>query len=158
MNIVAASDDLGNVFIRLGGFHLLMSFLGSVGNIMSGSGLEELWESVHAKGSIPQMMNGHAYSRALQAHFLTQAALSTLLFKHLNSSEGDAEEMDTDHLTAVYEGIIKKEVNVDGVLENHDVNDLLQATDNLCVHISQMSRTVDPVLPTGISDALVPSC
>lgn len=65
VNIVAASDDLGNVFIRLEEFHLFMSFLGSVGSIMSGSGLEKQWESVYAKGSIPQTMNGHAYSQAL---------------------------------------------------------------------------------------------
>ena len=40
--IVAASTDLKKVFIRLGGFHLLMSFMGSIGNIMAGCGLEEM--------------------------------------------------------------------------------------------------------------------
>ena len=40
--IVAASNNLDKVVVRLGGFHLLMSYLGSIGQIMSGSGLAEL--------------------------------------------------------------------------------------------------------------------
>lgn len=82
------------------------------------------------------MMNDDVYSRALRAHFLAQAALSALLFKHFNSTEGDAKETDTDHLRAVYEGI------------------------NLCVHISQMSRTAKLWIEyyQQVSDALVPSC
>ena len=37
--IVAASPDLTRVFVRLGGFHMLMSYMGSIGNIMTGSGI-----------------------------------------------------------------------------------------------------------------------
>jgi len=32
-----------DIVCRLGGFHLLMSFLGSVGHIMSGSGIEDIF-------------------------------------------------------------------------------------------------------------------
>jgi len=53
--IVAASNNLHKVVVRLGGFHLLMSYLGSIGQIMSGSGLAELWERVYAKGSVVHM-------------------------------------------------------------------------------------------------------
>lgn len=76
-------------------------------------------------------------------HISLHKLLSLLCCSNISapSTEGDAEETDTDHLRAVYEGIIKKEVNVDGVLQDHYVTDLLQATDNLCSHISQMSRT-----------------
>ena len=35
------------LFGQLGRFHLLMSYLGSVGAIMNGSGLEMLWELVY---------------------------------------------------------------------------------------------------------------
>ena len=77
----------------------------------------------YAKGSIPQMMNGHAYSWALRAHFLTKASLSTLLSKHINSTEGYAEEVDGDHLRTVYGGIIKKEVSVNGAMEDQNIQD-----------------------------------
>ena len=37
-----------NIVCRLGGFHTLMSFLGSIGNLMKGSDLEELFEEVYS--------------------------------------------------------------------------------------------------------------
>ena len=41
-DIVAPSPDLTNLFVRLGGFHSVMSYLGSIGYIMSDSGLRHL--------------------------------------------------------------------------------------------------------------------
>ena len=63
---IVASDtsrELENVIVRLGGFHLLMSYLGAIGYVMSGSGIEELWTEVYAKLTVPHMLSGHAYSR-----------------------------------------------------------------------------------------------
>lgn len=74
------SDPISKIFVRLGGFHLLMSFLGSIGYIMSGSGLQEAMELVYAKNSVVHIMNGHAYERAMRCHFLIQIVLSKLLF------------------------------------------------------------------------------
>ena len=73
--IVASSPELSNIFVRLGGFHLVMSYLGSIGYIMSQSGLKEMWETVYAHNSVDHMLTGHAYARALRAHMLTAAAL-----------------------------------------------------------------------------------
>ena len=63
------------IVCRLGGFHTLMSFLGSIGNMMKGSGLEE----VYAENSVVHMRSGKAISRALRAHFLAESALTTML-------------------------------------------------------------------------------
>ena len=38
-------SPLSGVVIRLGGFHLLLSFMGSIGVIMAGSGLAEMWKT-----------------------------------------------------------------------------------------------------------------
>ena len=45
--------------------------MGAVGNIMAGSGLEELWSTVYASSSVSHMVTGQAYPRALRAYFLT---------------------------------------------------------------------------------------
>lgn len=63
--ILAAGQELNKVIVRLGGFHLLMSYLGSIGYIMNGSGLEQLWEMVYAKGSVVHVLTGHAFSRTV---------------------------------------------------------------------------------------------
>lgn len=41
-----------NIVCRLGGFHLLMSFLGSIGTLMKGSGIEELQGEIYATNVI----------------------------------------------------------------------------------------------------------
>ena len=38
--------ELNQIVLRLGGFHMQMSFLGSIGHLMAGSGLQELLEVV----------------------------------------------------------------------------------------------------------------
>jgi len=39
-------SDLRQIVLRMGGFHTLMSFLGSIGNIMSASGLHSVLQLV----------------------------------------------------------------------------------------------------------------
>ena len=39
--------ELNQIVLHLGGFHMQMSFLGSIGHLMAGSGLQELLEVVY---------------------------------------------------------------------------------------------------------------
>ena len=54
----------------MGGFHLLMSFLGSVGHVMSGTGIENMLEELYASNVTQHILSGKAYARALRGHFL----------------------------------------------------------------------------------------
>ena len=60
-----------NTVCRLGGFHTLMSFLGCIGSMMKGSGLEVL-ENVYGPNAVKYIISGKAYARALRAHFLVE--------------------------------------------------------------------------------------
>ena len=68
---------------RLGGFHLLMSFLGSIGTLMDGSGLSELLATCYGPNAVIHMLSGKAVSRAIRGHFLVEAALMTKLLTML---------------------------------------------------------------------------
>ena len=46
---------------------------------MPDSSIEDLWKTVYANGSIPNMLTGHFYSLALAAHLTTYAALMIIL-------------------------------------------------------------------------------
>lgn len=70
-----------NIVCRLGGFHLLMNFLGAVGSIMAGSGLSEVMETCYGPLTVTYMMTGKAYAKALRGHFLVESALTVLLLK-----------------------------------------------------------------------------
>ena len=53
-----------------------MSYLGSIGSLMVGSGLKEIISQVYAEGSVDQMLSGKAVSRAVRAHLLIDSALN----------------------------------------------------------------------------------
>ncbi|XP_045475385.1 uncharacterized protein LOC123686399 isoform X2 [Harmonia axyridis] len=81
------SEELKNVVVRLGGFHLLMSYLGAIGYIMSESGIEDLWTTVYAGDSVKKMLTGHAYARALRAHIMSFTALGIIICRSLKPSD-----------------------------------------------------------------------
>ncbi|KAK6171157.1 hypothetical protein SNE40_019405 [Patella caerulea] len=53
-------DDICNIFLRLGGFHIE-----SIGHLMGGSGLKELLECVYERKAVTHMISGKAVSRAI---------------------------------------------------------------------------------------------
>jgi hypothetical protein len=53
------ASGLGKTLVcRLGGFHTMMSFLGSVGTLMAGSGLQEAMEVCYGPNAVIHMMSG----------------------------------------------------------------------------------------------------
>ena len=73
------NSSLKCIVLRLGGFHTLMSYLGSIGHLMEGTGLKDILETVFARNSVCHMLSGKAVARALRGHFLTDSALSCIL-------------------------------------------------------------------------------
>lgn len=79
-----------NVVCRLGAFHVIMSFLGSIGKIMEGSGLVEALQCCYGPNAVTHMISGKAVDRAIRGHFLTESALFVLFLKNqLMSHEGN---------------------------------------------------------------------
>ena len=56
-------------------------FLGSIGYIMQGSGLQVLFELIYAKGNVNAMLNGKGKSKATLAHIL----IYTVLYGYLTA-------------------------------------------------------------------------
>ena len=53
-------EDLQSMILRLGGFHTEISFLGCIGYLMSGTGLQELLETIYAPNAVVHMLGGKA--------------------------------------------------------------------------------------------------
>ena len=66
---------------------MLMSFLGSIGFIIKGSGLQEAFCVLFDEESAEKALQGHAYSRAIRGHTLIQASLAAQIFKEIPLSE-----------------------------------------------------------------------
>lgn len=70
------------VIPRLGGFHLLKSYLGSIGNIMEDSGLlDEIQLIYPGSTTANHIMDGGCFDKAICAHLLTDAAIYKRIMK-----------------------------------------------------------------------------
>ena len=63
---------------RLGGMHMLMSFVGTIGTLMSNSGLEDILKV--AFGSVPKMLSGKKFPQNCRAlRMVTEVLLSNII-------------------------------------------------------------------------------
>ena len=76
-------SDLKRVVLRLGGFHIEMSYLGSIGHLMDDSGLKQLLEVVYAANTVEHMLTGKAVCRAIRGHFLIDDTLNAMLISQI---------------------------------------------------------------------------
>ncbi|KYN29124.1 hypothetical protein ALC57_01443, partial [Trachymyrmex cornetzi] len=114
-DIVASCSEIcgvKNVIVRLGGFHLVMSFLGCIGYIMAGSGIEDICSLVYAKGFIDKMLSGKAYARAIRCHSLIRLALALLVLKDIEFSDAENQILENVSL----DENITEEILTDGQL------------------------------------------
>lgn len=97
-------DKSMNIVCRLGGFHTMMSFMGSIGSMMKGSGLEEVLETVYGPNAVTHMMSGKAVARALRGHFLVEAALMNKLMAEVlpaNQAEDESSRSQNSDATSI---------------------------------------------------------
>ena len=64
-----------------------MSFLGSIGYVMSQSGLAEALSTVYPEEVIKKIMKGKYYERAMRAHMLTSSVLKGMLLEKLDEED-----------------------------------------------------------------------
>ena len=72
-----------SIVLILGGFHLMMTYVGGLGFVMKGSGLQEALETIYGSNTVKHMFTAKAIARPLLRHFLTESALQTKLLRSL---------------------------------------------------------------------------
>ena len=125
------------IFVRLGGFHFVMSYLGSMGTIMNDSDLRNQWETVYAHNSVNHMLTGHAYARALRAHMLSVASLVAHMFDTPNCLSG----VNLNKVKSLHDMLLKHMCLPQVLTEEHAITQLSQIMDDLQQDESMSSRT-----------------
>jgi hypothetical protein len=138
-----------NVVVKLGGFHTILSFLGSIGFFMRGSGLEEVLGVIYGPNVIEHVLSGKDYQRAIRGHFLVHAALTKLLVDVItndnpvktsetvvlqNVENSDSYIMEDDELKSLsdlYTSVFSRKIYFGNKLNN--------ATNNLCEDVLESS-------------------
>ena len=86
-----------------------MSFMGSIGYMMNGSGLEEVWRQMHAENTVPHLISDKAYLRALRGHVLVHSALDNILLDEIISSLPQEER---SKIESAYDTYCNRERNI----------------------------------------------
>ena len=111
-----------------------MSYMGTIGAIMGGSGLAELWETVYAPNTVLHMTKGHAYARA---HLLTAATLVT----HVLDTPGCLTDINLNRLRTLHDMLLNSQCDAGIVLNEVPVVRITQIIDDLVQDVSGQSRT-----------------
>ena len=137
-DIVQASPEIDRIFVRLGGFHLIMSYLGSIGFIMRGSGIESLLGTVYAQNTVDHMISGHTYARALRGHFLFCAALNALMLEENIDCLAD---INLSQFRNVYNSLFDVFSDTISIVNESVVTKLSQTLDKISANLSSQSCT-----------------
>ena len=78
-----SDKGIKDIILRLGGLHTEMSFLGEIGHLMAGSGLQELLEVIYADTAVSHILTGKAISRAIRGHILIEAVLYSIILSKI---------------------------------------------------------------------------
>ena len=149
------SPEFNSIYLKLGGFHQLMSFLRAGCKLMEDAGLKELWSTIYQENSLPKMIEGKPYSRCLRAVLLTDSALhfSLLSTKEMQDTESDErvfEPTDMFHKSGdVQDGNIFKTLCDIKDLESYDNGDDSEDAKSIADKLTEALRnnfSDDPLL------------
>jgi len=129
-----------NIVCRLGVFHLIMSFLGSIGKVMAGSGLAQALETCYGPNAVVHMLTGKAVDRALRGHYLVESALYSLLL-HSLLLEQEATDQDMQALRSLYDYTCENKFNVTSVVIDECLVKLKASLNTFTDVLASQSRT-----------------
>ena len=96
-----------NVVCRLGGFHTIMNFVGSLGKLMEESGLSEALSTCFGSATVNQILMGKNVARAIRGHILVYSALTVILFQQLIAANADVDLL--SDVLSLYRHVCAKE-------------------------------------------------
>lgn len=123
------------VVVRLGGFHLLMSFMGCIGQIMAGSGIKEILSLIYAEGSVDKILNGHSYARSVRAHIILQQVLSIIIMDELKKENEEFQKLleNEDDLT--------EDMSIDNIHLNNSFEKINEIFENKLNKLEERGNT-----------------
>ena len=92
---------------------MLTSFLGSIGKLMVGSELEEVFEEIYSEDTVKHLFSEKSVARELPVHMLTQSAF----ISHFLNSLVEGGKLDLSELEKTYKKTMEKGITENDVME-----------------------------------------
>ena len=126
-----------NMVVHLGGFHTLMSYLGSIGSVMDASGLKDVLQTVYGENTVKHMLGGKAITRAVRGHILVENALHLKLQNMLFDETSGHTAMTQQDMQELEEALGGNE----DISELEVIKKLLSCEEELKRQLCEKSRT-----------------
>ena len=128
---VKKTHKYSKLILRLGGFHLALNFMGAIGHIMQGTGLEQVLVEgrVCTTGVVKRIMAGKDYYDILQAYTIVQTAMFQLMWEEFETwLLHQVDVPDLNMISNCIEGILLavEDNNSDKVIDLVDKPDIQQ--------------------------------
>ena len=105
-----------------------MSFLGSIGHLMRGTGLQEILEVIIAGNTVTHILTGNAVARAICGHLLVDSILHTLFLSSLLGIKlylcNDSVPWELETIEDLYDGLLSGEITLNDVESSSYMRDL----------------------------------
>lgn len=90
------ADEFDHTVIRMGGFHIILNFMGALGKMCDSAGLRELLveSGLYSETTASNIMKGKQYNRGIRAHKLILEALFQCLWSNVEDDEEIAGALD----------------------------------------------------------------
>ena len=85
-----------------------MNYTGAVGDVMRGSGLENVLELLYCSNTLEYVLTGKAFARAVRGHIIVNDALIQLLLQHSASGDSLTESSEADNQTCARESAVSR--------------------------------------------------
>ena len=130
-----------------------MSFFGSIGTIMDGSGISAIFQTIYGENATKRILSGIATARATRAHIVAESALLTKLQEMvLNDSDNAIDIHATENL---YESVVSiKQINaVSSSPALESLVNVIEEKKSILANKSRTAKTVDQLhqIHTGMS-------
>ena len=143
------------IVCRLGLFHMIMIFLGSVGYVINSSGLTEALQHCYGFNTINHMMTGKAVKRikrAIRVHLLVEKALNIMLLrKFLKISANEVPDMcqsgpalnadDVNSLKIFYDDVVRLQCSIDRSSASEVLTKLQRFLEDPKIILAERSQT-----------------
>ena len=117
---------------------MLISFYGSIGHIMAGSGLEKVFETAYGENAVKNILAGKAITRANLVHILTESILIVRLQQQTLMRNSD---FDLNGIRKLYEKVKSNEnVTIDN-MDSSCLYVLYLLVDDFKYDLREKSRT-----------------
>ena len=92
---------------------MFMSFYGSIGTFMAGSGIDKLFQNIYGENAVKHMLSGKAVARANRARIITESALLINLQEiALSESADSTNNVNLELIQKLYKTVLNKQADV----------------------------------------------